>query len=311
MISVIIPTFNEEGNILELNKKLLNNLKNLDYELIYIDDGSNDNTLKKIKSIALKDENIKYISFSRNFGKESAMYAGLKYAKGDYICIIDSDLQQNPKYIVSMYEYLKDNDEVDQIVMVMKNRKNENIIKRNLKKIFYKTINKLSDINLIDGASDFRMFRRNVLNAILSLNEKNRFSKGIFSWIGFNTQYMYYDVEKRFSGKTKFNNKEQISYAIKGITNHSIKPLYLSTIIGTVISSISLIYIIITIVKVLMFGKDTPGYASLLVVILFLGGIQLIFIGILGTYIGKNYIETKNRPIYIEKETKGFDNTIL
>lgn len=270
MISVIIPTFNEEGNILELNKKLLNNLKNLDYELIYIDDGSNDNTLKKIKSIALKDENVKYISFSRNFGKESAMYAGLKYAKGDYICIIDSDLQQNPKYIVSMYEYLKDNDDVDQIAMVMKNRKNENIIKRNLKKIFYKTINKLSDINLIDGASDFRMFRRNVLNAILSLNEKNRFSKGIFSWIGFNTQYMYYDVEKRFSGKTKFNNKEQISYAIKGITNHSIKPLYLSTIIGTVISSISLIYIIITIVKVLMFGKDTPGYASLLGVI-FLG----------------------------------------
>ena len=289
MISVLIPAYNEEGNIIELNKKLLNTLKDYKYELIYIDDGSTDKTLEKIKQI--NDNNIKYISFSRNFGKDAAIYAGLKKASGEFICIIDSDLQQNPKYIINMYNYLKENNNIDQVAMVMKDRLKENIIKRNLKKLFYKICNKLSDIKLVDGASDFRMFRKNVKDAILSLNEVNRFTKGIFSWIGFNTYYMYYQVEKRYS--------------------HSIKPLYISTIIGIIASFISLIYMLEIIFKTLIMGKDTPGYASLIVVVLFLGGIELIFIGILGTYIGKTYIESKNRPIYIEKETKGFDNEIL
>ncbi len=309
MISILIPAYNEEGNIIELNKRLLNTLKNYSYELIYIDDGSTDKTLEKIKQI--NDNNIKYISFSRNFGKDAAIYAGLKKASGEFICIIDSDLQQNPKYIISMYNYLKENNNIDQVAMVMKDRLKENIVKRNLKKLFYKICNKLSDIKLVDGASDFRMFRKNVKDAILSLNENNRFTKGIFSWIGFNTYYMYYQVEKRYSGKTKFNFKEQFKYAIQGITNHSIKPLYISTIIGIISSFISLIYMLEIIFKTLIMGKDTPGYASLIVVVLFLGGIELIFIGILGTYIGKTYIEAKNRPIYIEKETKGFDNEIL
>ena len=308
-ISVIIPAYNEEGNITELNKKLNSALKDIDYELIYINDGSTDNTLDKIKKISTSD-NIKYISFSKNFGKESAIYAGLKYSNGDYICIIDSDLQQNPKYIISMYDYLNKNPEVDQIAMVMKNRDNESIFNKFSKKIFYKLINKLSDIKMVDGASDFRMFRKNIKDAILSLSEKNRFTKGIFSWIGFNTEYMYYKVEKRFSGKTKFTTKQQLKYAITGITNYSTKPLHLSTIIGSITSLLALIYIIITIFQVLVYGKDVPGYASLLVVTLFLGGLQLIFIGIIGTYIGKTYLETKNRPIYIEKETKGF-NEIL
>ena len=309
MISVLIPAYNEEGNIIELNKRLLNTLKDYKYELIYIDDGSTDKTLEKIKQI--NDNNIKYISFSRNFGKDAAIYAGLKKTKGEFICIIDSDLQQNPKYIINMYNYLKENNNIDQVAMVMKDRLKENIVKRNLKKLFYKICNKLSDIKLVDGASDFRMFRKNVKDAILSLNEFNRFTKGIFSWIGFNTYYMYYQVEKRYSGKTKFNYKEQFKYAIQGITNHSIKPLYISTIIGIIISLISLIYMLEIIFKTLIMGKDTPGYASLIVVVLFLGGIELIFTGILGTYIGKTYIETKKRPIYIEKETKGFDNEIL
>ena len=311
LLSIIIPSYNEEGNIIELNKRLTNTLLNLDYELIYINDGSKDNTLKKIKEIYNNDkEHIKYISFSKNFGKEAAMYAGLKYATGKYTCIIDSDLEQNPKYIINMLEKLEKNDNIDQIAMIMKKRNNENFIKRFIKKIFYNLINKLSDIKLIDGASDFRMFNQNVKNAILSLSEKNRFSKGIFSWIGFNTEYMYYDLEKRFSGKTKFNTKSQIKYAITGITNYSTKPLEISTIIGTIISTLSLIYILITIIQVLIYGKDVPGYASLLVSILFMGGIELIFIGILGIYIGKTYNESKNRPIYIEKETKGFDNIL-
>lgn len=308
-LSIIIPSYNEENNIIEINKKLTTTLKDLDYELIYIDDGSTDKTLEKIKEVSNMD-NIKYISFSKNFGKEAAMYAGLKNSTGDYICIIDADLQQNPKYILSMYEYLNKNQKTDQIAMVMKDRNNEAKFMKFAKKSFYNLINKLSDMEMVDGASDFRMFRKNIKNALLSLSEKNRFSKGMFSWIGFNTEYMYYKVEKRHSGKTKFGLKNQIKYAITGITNFSIKPLQLSTIIGIITSTISLIYIIITLFQVILFGKDVPGYASLLVVSLFLGGLQLVFMGILGTYIGKTYMETKNRPIYIEKETKGF-NEIL
>lgn len=309
-LSIIIPAYNEEGNIIELNKKLTNTLKDLNYELIYINDGSTDKTLDKIKKISDNVDYIKYISFSRNFGKEAAIYAGLKYSTGDYICLIDSDLQQNPKYIISMYEHLKNKDNIDQIVMVMKNRNKENFFNKTTKKLFYKIINNLSDIKLIDGASDFRMFKKTIKDSILSLSEKNRFSKGIFSWVGFSTEYMYYNVEKRFSGKTKFTTKEQIKYALTGITNYSIKPLYLSTIIGIITSLLSLIYIIITLFQVLIYGKDVPGYASLLIITLFLGGLQLIFIGLIGTYIGKSYLEIKNRPIYIEKETKGFDEIL-
>ena len=311
LLSIIIPTYNEEGNIIELNKKLTNVLNNYEYELIYINDGSTDKSLNKIKDIYENDQDhIKYISFSKNFGKEAAIYAGLKYSSGKYTCIIDSDLQQNPKYIINMLNHLEKNPDTDQIVMVMKNRNKEKFISRKLKNCFYKIVNKLSDTKLVDGASDFRMFNMIVKKAILSLGEKNRFSKGIFSWIGFNTDYMYYNVEKRFSGKTKFNTKNQIKYAITGLTNYSTKPLELATIIGIIISSFAFIYLIITIFQVLIYGKDVPGYASILVSILFIGGIELLFIGILGTYLGKTYNETKNRPIYIEKEIKGFDEIL-
>ena len=308
LLTVIIPAYNEEGNIIELNKRLVNTLKDIDYELIYVNDGSTDKTLEKIKS--LNDERIKYISFSNNFGKEAAIYAGIKHSSGKYNCIIDADLQQNPKYIINMLNYLKKNEDVDQIAMVMKNRDKENLFNRISKNIFYKLINRLSDIKLVDGASDFRMFNEIVKKAILSLPEKNRFTKGIFAWIGFKTEYMYYNVEKRYSGKTKFSAKAQIKYALTGITNYSIKPLQVSAILGTVISSFSFIYLLIIIFKTLILGKDTPGYASLIVVMLFIGGLQMLFIGIMGSYLGKTYLETKNRPIYIEKETKGFDEIL-
>ena len=209
-----------------------------------------------------------------------------------------------------MLNYLKKNEEVDQIAMVMKNRDKENLFNRISKNIFYKLINRLSDIKLVDGASDFRMFNEIVKKAILSLPEKNRFTKGIFSWIGFKTEYMYYNVEKRYSGKTKFSARAQIKYALTGITNYSIKPLQVSAILGTIISSFSFIYLLIIIFKTLILGKDTPGYASLIVVMLFIGGLQMLFIGIMGSYLGKTYLETKNRPIYIEKETKGFDEIL-
>ena len=310
LLSILIPSYNEEGNIIELNKRITESLKNIDYEIIYIDDGSKDKTLEKIKQVA-KDHNfIKYISFSKNFGKDAAIYAGLKKSTGYYTCIIDSDLQQNPKYIIEMLSYIKKHKEINQIAMVMKDRNNESFFTKKMKNIFYKLINKLSDIELVNGASDFRLFDISVKKSILSLSEKNRFTKGIFSWIGFNTIYMEYEVEQRYSGKSKFNLKKNIKYALTGITNYSIKPLYISSIIGFIISIISLIYIIIIVFKTLLLGKDIPGYASIMVLILLMGGLQLLFIGILGTYLGKTYIEVKNRPMYIQKETKGFDEIL-
>lgn len=311
MLSVIIPCKNEEGNILNIHNKLSEALSNVKYELIFIDDGSTDKTMEKLEEIYNVDkEHVRAISFSRNFKKDAAIYAGLENCSGDYACIIDGDLQQNPKYLLEMYNFLESNPEYDEVAMIQKERKTDNFIMRLCKRFFYYLIDSMSETHFENGASDFRMFRRNVIDAVIELGEKNRFTKGIFSWIGFNTEYMYYNVEKRYSGKTKFNTKNQINYALTGITNFSIKPLSLATTLGIIISILALIYIIITITQVLLFGKDVPGYASLLTVTLFLGGLQLIFLGIIGTYLGKNYIESKNRPIYIEKETKGFDEIL-
>lgn len=308
-LSVLIPSYNEEGNIVELNKKLIAALKDIDYELIYIDDGSSDKTLEKMRLVSRNNKkNVRYISFSRNFGKEAAIYAGLKEAKGEYICIIDADLQQNPKYVVEMYEKLESNKDIDQVVMVMDNRNKENVFNRLAKKMFYKIMNLLSDVKFVDGASDFRMFNKRVKESILSISEYNRFSKGIFSWVGFNTVYMKYTVEERFSGVSKFNFKAQLKYAMTAITNYSVKPLNMSIIIGAIIGIISCIYIVITILQVLLYGKDVPGYASLLIVCLFMGSLQLIFIGVLGSYLGKTYMETKSRPIYLIKETEKEDD---
>lgn len=312
-LSIIVPTYNEEGNIEKLYEKITKQCETIKYEIIFINDGSTDKTLSKIENIFNKDKkHIKIINFSRNFGKEAAMFAGLKHSNGEYTVIIDSDLQQNPKYLMPMLKHLETHPDTDQIAMVMKNRKKENIFNRMSKSIFYSLINKVSDINLVNGASDFRMFRKCVVDAICELTETNRFSKGIFSWIGFNTEYMYYEVEKRHSGKTKFNTKNSIKYAIEGITNFSNAPLKLATYTGCGISIIAFIYIIYLVIKTLIYGKDIPGYTTILCVSLLLGGIQLLMLGIIGEYLSKNYSETKKRPIYICKNKKGFkDESIL
>ena len=304
-LSVIVPCKNEAGNVNKLNEKLQDVLKDINHEIIFIDDGSTDDTLNELKK--LKD--IKIISFSKNFTKEAAIYAGLKYSKGEYTCIIDGDLQQDPKYLIRMIKEL-DKNEFDQVVMVNKKRK-EFFRNKFLKKIFYKLMNIISDVDFINGASDFRMFNGLVKNAILEMSEVNRFSKGLFSWIGFNTCYMEYDVLKRYSGKSKFNFKENIKYAFTGIIGFSIKPLKIATFFGILSSISSFIYFIILLIKTLIVGKDVPGYASILCVILLLGGIQLITIGILGEYLGRTYIEVKKRPIYLIKEKIGFDESLL
>ena len=304
-LSVIIPCKNEAGNVNKLNEKLQEVLKDISHEIIFIDDGSTDNTLAELKKL----NDIKIISFSKNFKKEAAIYAGLKYSKGDYTCIIDGDLQQDPKYLLKMINEL-DKGEFDQVVMVNKKRK-EFILNRILKKIFYKLMNIISDVDFINGASDFRMFNNLVKNAILEMSEVNRFSKGLFSWIGFNTCYMEYDVLKRFSGKSKFNFRENLKYAFTGIIGFSIKPLKIATVFGILSSISSFVYFFILLIKTIIIGKDVPGYASILCVILLLGGIQLITIGILGEYLGRTYIEVKKRPIYLIKEKIGFDESLL
>lgn len=310
-LDVIIPAYNEEGSIKTLHKELTNALKEINYKLIFIDDGSTDNTFKILEEIYNIDkDHIKVISFSRNFGKDAAIYAGLKASTAEYSCIIDADMQQNPKYIMKIYNFIEKNPEYDMIAMV-NDYKNENALKGFLKKNFYKVISKLSNLNFEVGASDFRIFKNYVRDAILELSEKNRFTKGIFSYIGFNTYYMNYKVDKRISGKSKFNMRGQLNYAKEGIVNFSTKPLKLATIIGTIISLFSFFYLIYIFIITLIKGGDVPGYPSLMCVILLLGGIELLVLGIVGEYIGKNYIESKNRPVYIKKKSLGFDNNIL
>lgn len=303
-VSLIIPCYNEEGNVKEFLSVCKETFKeSLDIEYIFINDGSKDNTLKELRELVYenKNMNIKCISFSRNFGKEAAIYAGLKSAKGRYISIIDADLQQHPKYIIKMYEFLKKEEEYDCVACYQEKRKEGKIISF-FKKMFYKIINKISDVPLYENASDFRFFKRQVAEAILELPEYYRFSKGIFSFVGFNTYYMPYEVEKRHKGKSSWSTTGLIKYALDGIIGFSVSPLKIATFIGVITFIISVIYMITVIIQKLTVGIEISGYATIVCLMLFFGGLQMIFIGIIGEYLGRTYIECKKRPIYIIKE---------
>lgn len=306
-LSVVVPVFNEEEVIRKFYNETYKVLENKKYEIIFINDGSKDKTLEILKNIYNENKPcVKIISFSRNFGKEAAIYAGLKVSSGDYTVIIDSDLQQNPKYILEMEEFLDNNIDYDEICMIQKSSK-----KRRFQKVFYKMITKLSKIEFVNGASDFRMFRKYVVSSILEMTEVNRFTKGIFSFIGFNTYYKPYKVESRKGGTTKWKFKDLVRYAINGIIGYSTSPLKFATYMGIFTSIIAFVYSIVVLIKTLIIGVDLPGYTSTLCIVLFLGGIQLLCIGILGEYMSKTYLETKKRPIYIAKEKIGFDDNIL
>ena len=302
-LSIIIPCFNEEGNIKILQKTIKETLKKIKYEIIFINDGSTDETEKILDKIYKKNNNIKIIHFSRNFGKDAAIYAGLKNAEGEYITIIDADMQQHPKYILEMFKFLNNNKNYDQVAMKIKKRK-KGILHKIGGNLFYKIINKLSDIHFEKNASDFRMFRSYVKKAILNLPEKNRFSKGIFNWIGFKTKYLEYDVQKRLTGKSKFNLKKSIKYAIEGILCYTTKPLKIAMIIGIICSIISIIILIYTTIKIIT-TNIISKFLIIICLILLIGGIQLICIGILGEYLSKAYIEVKNRPIYVSRKEQG------
>ncbi len=301
-LSIVVPCFNEEEMVPIFLKEIQKVLADYDFEIIYINDGSSDNTLKKIKELANINPNIKYISFSRNFGKESAIYAGLKSASGDLICIMDADLQHPPNLLPKMIEIVS-NEDYDIVAARRVSRKGEPRIKSFLSHLFYKLFNGISEMNLVEGATDYRLMTRPVVDSILELSEYNRFSKGLFQWVGFNTKWIAYENVERVAGKTTWSLWGLFKYSIEGIVAFTTTPLYISTLLGTIISIVAFIYMIFIIIKYLLYSDPVQGFATIMCAILLLGGVQLLSIGVLGKYLEKTYVETKNRPIFIIKET--------
>lgn len=303
-LSIIIPCYNEEKNVAIIHdtiEKLFKN-KKVSYEMIFINDGSKDNTLIELKRLIDKNQtNVKVVNFSRNFGKEAAMYAGLKESIGEYVVIIDADMQQNPSLVLKMLGILDSDDSYDSVAAYQEKRKEGKLLS-GFKNLFYKLINKISEVEFVSGASDFRMFRRRMVDAILSMQEYYRFSKGIFSWVGFNTYYMPYQVEDRANGNSKWSFWKLFKYAIDGIVSFTTTPLRIATVLGLFISFGAFVYFIIVIIQTCVCGVDVPGYASLIGIVLLLGGIQLLSLGIIGEYLARTYIENKRRPIYIAKD---------
>lgn len=303
-VDIVVPCYNEEeglGNFINVTNDVLNTLTDYEFRYILIDDGSRDKTYLVIKQLSEKFSNIKYISFSRNFGKEAAMYAGLKNSSGDFVLVIDADLQHPPAMIPDMIKGIEDG--YDCSAAVRSTRKGESVIRSLFSKSFYRLSNRITDVKLPYGAVDFRIMSRTMVNAILELTEVQRFSKGIFSWVGFRTKWLPYENVERQIGKTKWSFWGLFRYAIDGITAFSVAPLRFIAVVGLVMSMASFIYILITIIQTMIFGIDVPGYVTLLSATLFIGGIMEMSIGVLGEYIGRIYMETKGRPMYICKHT--------
>ena len=310
-LSLVVPCYNEEANVERFFSEVNRVFKGKadDYEFVFVNDGSTDGTYRELKKIY--EENgaspVQILTFSRNFGKEAAIYAGLSYAKGDLICIIDADLQQRPEVVLEMLDEMEQDETLDCVAAYQANRKESKTMK-GLKYSFYKLINKVADVDFVNGASDFRLIKRTMADAILRMTEYHRFSKGIFSWVGFNTKYIPYTVEERQFGETKWSYGKLFKYAFDGIISFSTFPLKLATGVGLVTSVASIIYLIAVVLQKLIWGIDVPGYATIVVLVLFLGGMQLFCLGILGEYISKIYLQVKNRPIYILKEHLGKDD---
>ena len=304
-ISIIVPCYNEE-DVLEIFYKKITEVSseiNAEFEYIFVDDGSKDKTLEILKKHRNMDERVRYISFSRNFGKESAMYAGLEAATGDYVAIMDADLQDPPDLLKEMYETLLTK-EYDCVATKRKTRKGEPIIRSFFSKTFYKLINKMTSTEIVDGARDYRLMNRKMVDSILEVTEYNRFSKGIFSWVGFRTKWISYDNIERAAGKTKWNFWKLFKYSIEGITAFTTTPLVMSAVIGVLFCVLSFIMILVIIFKTLIYGDPVAGWPSTICIVLFASGIQLFCLGIMGEYLSKEYMEVKNRPIYIVRETE-------
>ena len=301
-ISIVVPAYNEEESIPYFYEEINKEFKELkqELELIFVDDGSKDKTLDVIKGLT-KDKRVKYISFSRNFGKEAAMWAGLNASTGDYVTIMDSDLQDPPSLLKEMIRLIKE-EGYDIVGTRRVTRKGEPVIRSFFARMFYKIINKMSKVEMVDGARDFRLMTRQVVNSVLSLKEYNRYSKGLFSFVGFKTKWLEYENIQRVAGETKWSFWKLFKYALEGITAFSTMPLILSSVLGLVFCVVAFIAIIFIIIRTLIFGDPTSGWPSLVCIIVFVSGIQLFSIGVIGQYLSKTYLEVKKRPIYIIKE---------
>ena len=309
MISIVVSCYNEEEALPLFYKeitKISKRMKDLEFEFIFVDDGSNDKTLDILKKLNNKDKRVEYISFSRNFGKEASMYAGLEASKGDYVTLMDADLQDPPCMLEEMYNILIKED-YDCVGTRRVTRKGEPVIRSFFARQFYKIINKLSNIEMVDGARDYRLMTRQVVDAILSLKEYNRYSKGLFSFVGFKTKWLEYENVERVAGETKWSFWKLFIYAMDGITAFSTKPLIISALIGFLFCVISFVMILVIITKTLIYGDPVSGWPSMVCIIFMVSGIQLFCIGIIGQYLSKTYLETKNRPIYIVKECSDLD----
>ena len=307
LCSCIVPCFNEEEVIPlyyeEMQKVRKQEEGKIDFEIIFIDDGSKDKTLEVIKKLSEQDECIHYVSFSRNFGKEAAMYAGFEHANGEYVVTMDGDLQDPPHLIPEMIRCIEE-EGYDSVATRRVTRKGEPPIRSFFARRFYGLINKISDADIVDGARDFRMMKRDMVNAILSMPEYNRFTKGIFGWVGFKTKWIEFENVERAAGETKWSFWKLFRYALEGIIAFSTVPLTIVSLIGVIVCIIAFLFLLFVVVRAVIFGDPVAGWPSLICVISFLSGIQLLGIGVVGMYLSKTYLETKKRPIYIKKESK-------
>ncbi len=305
LISIVVPCYNEDESMPLFYKAVTEELENLnvDFEIIFVDDGSKDKTLETAKNLHEKDKRVRYISFSRNFGKEAGMLAGLKAAKGDYTAVMDADMQDPPSLLPEMYDAVK-NGGFDCAATRRTTRKGEPVIRSFFARMFYKIINKISDADIVDGARDFRLMSRKMVDAVLSLSEYNRFSKGIFGWVGFKTKWIEYVNVERVAGETKWSFWKLFKYSMEGIMAFSTTPLYISSVMGFIVCFVAFVLACFYGVKALIFGDPAAGFPTIVCIMLFLGGVQLIGIGVVGMYLSKTYLETKKRPIYIIRETE-------
>ena len=304
-ITLVVPCRNEQEVIkLFYNEiqKIKKDFVNVVFEIIFVDDGSTDNTLKLMRELAQNDD-VRYISFSRNFGKEAAMYAGLEASTGDYVAIMDVDLQDPPFLLKEMYETLESG-KFDSVATRRVTRKGEPVIRSVFARIYYKMINKISKTEIVDGARDYRLMTRKMVNAVLEIKEYNRFSKGIFSWVGFKTKWLEYENTPRVAGETKWSFWKLFLYSLDSIVAFSTLPLSIASIMGILFCIVSFFIIIFIIIRTLAFGDPTSGWPSMVCIMFFIGGVQLLCLGIIGQYLSKTYLEVKKRPIYIVKETE-------
>lgn len=304
-ISIVVPCYNEQEVINLFYKeiqKIKKDFSDVKFEIIFVNDGSKDKTLELMRELS-KNDDVRYISFSRNFGKEAAMYAGLEASTGDYVAIMDADLQDPPALLHEMYEILESG-EYDSVATRRVTRKGEPVIRSFFARLYYKIINKISKTEIVDGARDFRLMTRQMVNAVLEVKEYNRFSKGIFSWVGFRTKWLEYENVERAAGETKWSFWKLFLYSLDSIVAFSTVPLSIASVMGILFCFIAFLMIIFVIVRTLIYGDPTSGWPSMVCIMFFIGGVQLLCIGIIGQYLSKAYLEVKKRPIYIVAETE-------